>query len=49
MNILHFLILFWRFNFGACNVCKVLMRRPHNILIDIKMKGTLKDQVVEIM
>jgi hypothetical protein len=34
-------VLIWRFNFEACYVCKVLLKGPHNISIDV---NTTKSQ-----
>jgi len=32
-----FFFKFKKFNFEACNVCKILMRWSHNLLVDVKM------------
>jgi hypothetical protein len=42
MKNLRFLILFGRFNFEACNVCKVLMRGSHNLSSDVKMTKNIR-------
>jgi len=37
MNRLESSILFKRFNFEACNVCKTLMRESHSLSVDVKI------------
>jgi hypothetical protein len=37
MNKLESFILFGKFNLEACNVCQILIKGSHNLLVDVKV------------